>query len=204
MLARTAATLGAESAALGAGALPIVCDVTSAADVAAATARITAELSGPPDILVNNAGAFRLQPIDQLDPSVFAADVETNLVAPFRFIRAFLPGMKARRSGHIVTIGSVADRAVFPENASYAPSKFGARALHEVLRLETRGSGVRATLVSPAQVDTPLWDTFDSDHRKGLMPREQMLTAEAVAAAVLYAVTQPAEVNIDELRLSRS
>jgi len=204
MLARTEAALGAESRALGARAIGLACDVTSAADVAAAAARITAEFAGPPDILVNNAGAFRLEPIDQLEPSVFAADLDANLVAPFRLIRAFLPAMKARRSGHIIAIGSAADRSVFPQNASYAPSKFGARALHEVLRLETIGSGIRATLVSPAQVDTPLWDTIDPDRRKGLTPRAQMLRPEAVADAVLYAVTQPSDVNVDELRLSRS
>ena len=73
-----------------------------------------------------------------------------------------------------------------------------------MLRLETLGSGVRATLVSPAQVDTSLWDTIDPDRREGLTPRAQMLRPEAVAAAVLYAVTQPADVNVDELRLSRS
>lgn len=204
MLARREQALGAESRALGPGAMAMAYDVTNAADVAAAIARITAEFSGAPDILVNNAGAFRLQPIDQLDPSVFAADLDTNLVAPFRFIRAFLPAMKARRTGHVVTIGSIADRTVFPENASYAPSKFGGRALHEVLRLETRGSGVRATLVSPAQVDTSLWDAIDPDHRDSVVSRVQMLRAEAVASAVLYAVTQPPDVNVDELRLSRS
>jgi NADP-dependent 3-hydroxy acid dehydrogenase YdfG len=119
-------------------------------------------------------------------------------------VRAVLPAMRARGRGHIVTVGSVADRAVYPENAAYAASKHGARALHEVLRLETRGSGVRATLVSPGPVDTPLWDTIDPDHRDGFTPRAQMLSAQAVADAVLYVVTQPPDVNVDELRLSRA
>ena len=139
-----------------------------------------------------------------LDPSSFAADLQTNLVAPLRFVRALLPDMRARGSGDIVTIGSVADRAIFPENAAYAASKHGARALHEVLRLETRGSGVRAMLISPGPVDTALWDSIDPDHRDGFIPRAQMLSPQAVADAVLYAVTQPREVNVDELRLSRS
>ena len=96
------------------------------------------------------------------------------------------------------------NKFIFPGNASYAPSKHGARALHEGLRLETRGSGVRATLVSPGQVDTPLWDAIDPDNRDEITPRAQMLRPEAVAEAVLYVLTQPADVNVDELRLSRS
>ncbi len=204
MIARTTAALRAEAESLGARALPVTCDLANAAAVADAVAAITDAFGGAPDVLVNNAGAFALTAVDAIAPEDFTAALDINLVAPFRLIHAFLPSMKARRAGHIVTIGSVADRAIFPGNASYAPSKYGARALHEVLRLETRGSGVRATLVSPGQVDTPLWDEVDPDNRAGFTPRAQMLRPEAVAEAVLYALTQPAEVNVDELRLSRS
>jgi len=204
MLARTAAALRAEAESLGPRALPVTCDLANAPAVADAVVTITDAFDGAPDVVVNNAGAFALTPFDALAPEDFAAALDINLVAPFRLIRAFLPSMKSRRAGHIVTIGSVADRAIFPGNASYAPSKYGARALHEVLRLETRGSRARATLVSPGQVDTPLWDAVDPDHREGFTPRAQMLRPEAVADAVLYALTQPADVNVDELRLSRS
>jgi len=204
MIARTAPVLRAEAESLGARALPVACDLANAAEVADAVVAIADAFGGAPDVLVNNAGAFALTPVDAIAPEDFTAALDINLVAPFRLIHAFLPSMKARRAGHIVTIGSVADRAIFPGNASYAPSKFGARALHEVLRLETRGSGVRATLVSPGQVDTPLWDAIDPDHREGFTPRAQMLRPEAVVEAVLYALTQPADVNVDELRLSRS
>ena len=112
--------------------------------------------------------------------------------------------MRERARGHIVTIGSIADRVAFPENGAYAASKFGLRGLHEVLRAELRGSGVRATLVSPGPVDTALWDEIDPDNRPGFSPRASMLAADAVASAVVYAVTQPADVNVDELRLSRA
>ena len=150
------------------------------------------------------AGAFTLAPVESVDPASFSVGLQTNLVAPLRFVRALLPAMRARASGHVVTIGSVADRAIFPENAAYAASKHGARALHEVLRLETRGSGVRVSLISPGPVDTALWDSIDPDNRVGFTPRAQMLRPQAVADAVLYAVTQPRDVNIDELRLSHS
>jgi NADP-dependent 3-hydroxy acid dehydrogenase YdfG len=72
------------------------------------------------------------------------------------------------------------------------------------MRAELRGSGVRVTLISPGPVDTPLWDAIDPDNRAGFSPRAMMLRAEAVAEAVRYAVTQPVDVNVDELRLSRS
>ena len=113
--------------------------------------------------------------------------------------------MRARKRGHIISIGSIADRVAFPENAAYAASKFGLRGLHEVLRAELAGSGVRATLVSPGAVDTPLWDEIDPDNRARVSRRARtMLQPSAVADAVLFAVTQPSSVNVDELRLSRS
>jgi NADP-dependent 3-hydroxy acid dehydrogenase YdfG len=203
LIARGAAGLRETADALGARAIPIVCDVADGTAVDTTIARIRDELGGGPDIFVNNAGAFTLAPVETIDTASFESALETNLVAPLRFVRAFLPAMRSR-GGHVVTIGSVADRYVFPGNGAYAASKFGMRAFHEVLRLETRGTGVRATLISPGPVDTPLWDPIDPDHREGFTPRVRMLDASAVAAAVVYAVTQPREVNVDELRLSRS
>ena len=160
-------------------------------------------LGGPPDILVNNAGIFAIASLETMEPDDFSAMVDINLVGPFVLLRRMLPGMRERGSGHIVTIGSIADRATFPGNAAYAATKFGARAMHQVLREETRGSGIRATLVSPAQTDTDIWDPIRFSD--GSAPdRRGMLPARAVAEAVIFAVSRPAEVNIDELRLSRS
>jgi NADP-dependent 3-hydroxy acid dehydrogenase YdfG len=204
MIARNEANLREQALPLGPLAIALPCDVSDDRAVDHAIAAITATFGDTPDILVNNAGLFALAKVDELDPAAFRTALETNLVAPLRFVRAFLPAMRARRRGQIVTVGSIADRTVLPENASYASSKHGARALHEVLRLETRGSGVRATLVSPGPVDTPLWDSIGPDHRRGFTPRRGMLRPEAVADAVLYAVTQPADVNVDELRLSHA
>jgi len=112
--------------------------------------------------------------------------------------------MRARGRGDIVTIGSIADHTIFPGNAAYGASKHGVRALHEVLRAELRGTGVRATLVSPGPVDTSLWDDIDPDTREGFTPRSRMLSPNAVAAAVLFALAQPPEVDIELVRLSRS
>jgi NADP-dependent 3-hydroxy acid dehydrogenase YdfG len=204
LLARSASALRDLAAALGHGAVAIPCDLRrgDAPDVAAAALReLDAEA---PDIIVNNAGAFLIAPAHETSVDAFRDTLEMNLVAPFGLVRRFLPGMRARGSGHVVTIGSIADRAVFPGNAAYAASKHGLRALHEVLRAELRGSGVRITLVSPGPVDTELWDPIDPDHQPGFTPRSSMLAADAVAGAVRYAVTAPPTVNVDELRLSRS
>lgn len=202
MLARNADALAAAAGSIGDLAVAVPCDVTDNLALDTALTRVNDEFGDAPAVLVNNAGFFSLATVDATTLDDFRSALDVNLVAPFHLAHAFLPAMRARRSGHIVTIGSIADHAVFPENAAYAASKFGVRALHEVLRAELRGSGVRATLVSPSAVDTPLWDPVNPDERPGFTPRRDMLRAEAVAAAVMFAVTEPPDVNVDELRLS--
>jgi NADP-dependent 3-hydroxy acid dehydrogenase YdfG len=204
MLARSADALAARAREIGEGAMAVPCDVTDDRAVESATARLTAAFGGAPDVLVNNAGFFSLATVEATSLADFRASLEVNLVAPFRFMRAFIAAMCERGSGHIVSIGSISDRVALPENAAYSASKFGERGLHDVLRAELKGTGVRATLISPAAVDTPLWDPVDPDSRHGFTPRHAMLRPEAVAAAVVFVVTQPADVNVDELRLSAS
>jgi NADP-dependent 3-hydroxy acid dehydrogenase YdfG len=204
MIARSDDELRARADELGPLARPVACDVANPDAVGRAAERARAELGEVPHAIVNNAGAFTLAPVESADPNDFRAAVDVNLVAPFLLVRAFLSEMRSRASGHIVTIGSVADRAIYPENGAYAASKFGARAFTEVLRAELRGTGVRVTLVSPGPTDTPLWDEIDPDARPGFTPRRDMLRASDVADAVHYALTRPAGVNVDELRVSRA
>ena len=202
LLARGRAELEAAARAIGNDAVAIPCDVTRRDSVTRVAARIVDELGGAPDVLINAAGAFQLERIDETTPAQFSAIIEANLVAPFVVTRTFLPEMRSRGRGHVVSVGSAADRAIYPENGAYAASKFGLRALHAVLREELRGSGVRSTLVSPGPTDTALWDEVQSSKDRPLVPRERMLRADAVADAILFAVTRPADVNVDELRLS--
>lgn len=204
LLARTPSPLHALASELGDGAQAYACDLTDADVVRAVASRVEADFGAAPDLVINNAGLFQLAPVDVMSPADFSAVVQTNLIAPFLLTRALLPAMRARGNGTIVTLGSIADRAVFPENGAYAASKYGLRALHEAMRMELRGSGVRATLVSPGPVDTPLWDAVNPDERAGFTPRASMLSADDVADAIWFAVSRPASVNIDELRLSRT
>jgi NADP-dependent 3-hydroxy acid dehydrogenase YdfG len=189
---------------LGNGAVGLACDVRDTTALTRALDQLPELVGGAPDIIVNNAGAFALAPASETSVEAFAELVAVNLTAPFAVVRTLLPALHRRGAGHVVTIGSIVDRAIFPGNAAYASSKHGVRALHEVLRAELKGSGIRASLVSPGPVDTGLWDSIDPDSKPGFTPRSEMLTPAHVADAVLYVVTTPPELNIDELRLSRT
>jgi NADP-dependent 3-hydroxy acid dehydrogenase YdfG len=189
---------------LGAGSFAAPCDLADAGAVHAAAAMIGATFGAPPHIVVNNAGLFRVGAVQEIAPDDFKAMLDLNVFAPYLFVREFLPAMLAARRGHVVSIGSVADRSAYPGNAGYSASKFGARALHEILRAETKGTGVRATLVSPSATDTSIWDGLPAEKRGNYPKAADMLRADDVARAVHYAVTQPPTVNVDELRLTRA
>ena len=193
---------GAEAlrrAAAGCGAQPVSADVATIQGIAA----IAEALAGDaPDIVVHSAGAFALAPLTETSVDDFDRMYGVNLRAAFLLAREFLPRMKERGRGHFVSLGSVAGRLALPGNAAYAASKFGLRGLHAVLELELRGSGVRATLIEPSATATELWDTVDGAGYD-LPPREAMLNADAVADAVLYAVTRPPETSIPNLIIGR-
>lgn len=179
-------------------------DLGDSAAVARLVPAVTRAFGDAPDIIINNAGHFFLAAAEETSLEDFARTLQVNVTAPFAIVRALLPELKQRKRGHIVTIGSIADHAAFPGNAAYAASKYGVRGLHEVLRQELRGTGVRATLISPGPTNTDLWDLVNPDEREGFTKRADMLPPSAVAEAVLYAVTSPANVNVDELRISRA
>ncbi|MEO7368603.1 MAG: SDR family oxidoreductase [Gemmatimonadaceae bacterium] len=204
LLARSESAIAAVAARIGNGAEGVVCDVTDAKSVASAAETFRKNFGGAPDIIVNNAGLFQIKPIAEIDPEEFTATLQTSVIAAFLLVREFLQSMYDRKSGHVVTIGSSADRTAFAGNAAYAAGKFGARAFHEVLRAESRGTGVRSTLLSPSGVDTSLWQDIKFLGSETPPDRSNMIQASAVADAVLFAVTQPSEVTIEELRMSRS
>jgi NAD(P)-dependent dehydrogenase (short-subunit alcohol dehydrogenase family) len=176
------------------------CDVTRAPDVERAMGRVVGEL-GVPDIVVNNAGIFLIRPLAETSPEDFTTTIATNLTGPFLVARAIVPRMVQRGSGHVVTIGSISDYIGFPGSSAYAASKFGLRGMHEVIRAETAKSGIRTTLVSPGPVDTDIWDAVNPDAKPGFTKRKDMMRAEDVAEAVLFAVTRPARITLTEIRL---
>lgn len=178
----------------------IPCDVTKPVAVKSLVDQIVGEL-GLPDVVVNNVGIFFIKPLAETTYDDFALTLATNLTAPFLIARALVPAMVQRGSGHLVTIGSISDYIGFPGSSAYAASKFGVRGMHEVIRAETARTGVRTTLVSPGPVDTDIWDAVDPDSKPGFTKRKDMMRVEDIAAAVVYAVTQPEHVTITEIRL---
>jgi NADP-dependent 3-hydroxy acid dehydrogenase YdfG len=190
---------------IGASAIAVECDITDRKSVAATGELVRKEFGGAPDIIINNAGLFRVAPIDEMKPEDFIGSITTNVIGPFLILHEFLAEMRKRGSGHVVTIGSTGDRTIYPGNAAYSAGKFGVRAMHYVLRADLRGTGVRASLISPSSVDTALWDHLDTESVDSDFPsRSEMLSPGDVARAVMFALTQPESVDVEELRISRT
>lgn len=176
------------------------CDVTDATRVGV-VAGLIRQVYGVPDVLVSGAGAFRLAPFEDTTTAEFDAILSANLRGPWVVAHAFVPMMRAAGRGVVVHIGSIADHVALAGNAAYAASKYGLRGLHETLRTEYAGSGVRFSLVSPGPTDTALWDEVNPDVRPGFVPRARMLRTDDVAAAVCFVATRPPHVQVDTMRL---
>jgi NADP-dependent 3-hydroxy acid dehydrogenase YdfG len=204
LVARGAEELEARAKELGSDTIAVAADVSVSSEVDRAVRQVRDAFGDAPDLLINNAGIFNPKPLHLLAPEEFERMMKINLIAPFFVLRALLPGWRERGKGHVITIGSIADRTIFADNGAYSASKFGIRAMHEVLRAETRGTGVRTTLISPSATDTPIWETVTLAPDNRFPPRDKMLGADAVADAVVWAATRPAKVNVDELRITAS
>ena len=200
-LARSADALARLSAEHGV--TPVVADLGDDADVWTALDELAEVSGGPPDIVVNAAGVFGIESIANESVRSFDDHLRVNTRGPLLVMRALLPAMLERGSGLFVNVGSVSGWKAFPGNGAYSASKFGLRGLHEVLLEEIRGTGVRATLVEPAATDTELWDPLDPDTNPGLPDRADMLRAEDVAEAVVFAATRPEGVALPLVRIER-
>ncbi|RMF73208.1 MAG: SDR family NAD(P)-dependent oxidoreductase [Acidobacteria bacterium] len=157
------------------------------------------------DILVNNAGlAAGLDPLQEGDFGNWDRMLDTNVKGLLNVTRLVVPGMIARGGGHVVNIGSIAGREVYPAGNVYCASKHAVRALNRALRIDTLGKNIRVTSVDPGLVETEFalvrFDG-DADRAKAVYRGMQPLTAADVADAVLWAVTRPAHVNVEEILL---
>jgi NAD(P)-dependent dehydrogenase (short-subunit alcohol dehydrogenase family) len=133
-----------------------VVDIVDAGAVAGAFATITARL-GPIDILINNAGVSRNPTLDRTTPQGFRDDIDANLNGAYNCAHAVLPEMKTRRAGSIVNIGSV-NGLVALGDAAYSAGKAGLISLTRSLALEFGRYNIRANIVCPGTVRTPLWN----------------------------------------------
>jgi NAD(P)-dependent dehydrogenase (short-subunit alcohol dehydrogenase family) len=133
-----------------------VVDIGDAPAVASAFAKVTSIL-GPVDILINNAGVTRNPSLEQTTPQGFSDDVNANLNGTYNCVHVVLPAMKARRAGAIVNIGSVNGLSALGD-AAYSAAKAGMISLTRALALEFGRYNIRANIVCPGTVRTPIWD----------------------------------------------
>lgn len=171
-----------ELKALDAAAIVLPGDVSDEGTVARSVAAAEQQL-GPIDVLVNNAGIFAFVEVDACDTAVFDRILAVNLRGPFLMSRAVLPGMKARRSGHILNIVSTAGKRGFAGGGPYCASKFGLLGLSEAMLYEARTHDVGVTCVLPSTVETDMVKRSGFEYKpdKVLQPAD---VAEAIVSLV--------------------
>ncbi|GGP79746.1 SDR family oxidoreductase [Saccharothrix coeruleofusca] len=151
----------------------------------------TLERFGRLDAVVANAGWATHDDIAEGDPAGWREMVLTNVLGPALLIRASLSALKETR-GRIVLVGSVAGHAYAAGNI-YGITKWAVTGLAENTRRQVTGDGIGVTLVSPGRTETPFWDEF------GSLPDGNLLSAEQVADSIVFALAQPAPVDINTI-----
>jgi NADP-dependent 3-hydroxy acid dehydrogenase YdfG len=177
-------------------------DVTDESACADAVARTRDELGGL-DILVNNAGVMLLGTIVGADTEDWRRMLSTNVLGLMYMTHAAIDGMVEQGSGDVVNISSVAGRQARKGAGVYNASKWAVNAFSESLRQEVTGRGVRIGLVEPGAVTTELTDHITQPGAKEaavqMYTSMRALHSDDVARAVLYLVTQPAHVAVNEV-----
>lgn len=167
-------------------ALAVQCDVTEW-DQQQAMVAATLERFGRLDVAFANAGFGATRGFLNETPEFWRSMVLTNVYGAALTIRATFTALKEAR-GHLLLTGSVAGRRALP-GSLYSCTKWAVTAMGEAARQELEGTGVRVTLIEPGAVDTPFFDS----------PGEGRLEAEDVARTVMFAVSQPAHVDVNEI-----
>ncbi len=178
-------------------------DVTDKTSFEAAIAKAEA-IYGPTDCIVNNAGVMLLSELDVQDPAEWKTMFDVNVIGLMNGMQAVLAPMKARQSGTIINISSIAGRKTFPNHAAYCGTKFAVHAISENVREEVSNSNVRVTTIAPGAVETELLShTSSTDIIDGYQDwKESMggaLQADDIARSVEYAYQQPQGVCIREI-----
>ncbi|MFD6994248.1 SDR family NAD(P)-dependent oxidoreductase [Streptomyces sp. NPDC059943] len=176
-------------------------DVTDRRSVQDAVAT-TVDHYGALDVLVNNAGVMLSGPILGADTAQWTRMVETNLLGSMYAVHTALPHLLSRK-GAVVQISSTSGRTASAGGGVYAATKFGVNAFSEALRQEVTAQGVRVVVIEPGFVATELTshltDPAMQAAAKGMADSMRTLQAEDIAGAVLYAITQPAHVAVNEI-----
>lgn len=175
-------------------------DVTDRAQVEALVNRAV-ELYGRIDVMVNNAGLMPSSMMDKLKVDEWDRMVDVNIKGVLYGIAAALPHMKNQKSGQFINVSSVAGHKVNIGGAVYSGTKWAVRAISEGLRQEVKPWNIRTTIVSPGAVDTELTKTItDEDVAKGMSKSyEHAIPADAFARVVAFAISQPDDVDVNEI-----
>jgi len=163
----------------------LACDVRDSAQVTAFRDQVEGSL-GPVDVLVNNAGIVARAALESLSEDTWGDVLASNLTGTFLVTRAFLPGMKSRRSGRIINLSSIAGRAGTPLLSAYCAAKHGVIGLTRSLAEELRDEGIAVNAICPGSVDTEMLE-------QGMPGGTPKMTPGDVAAVALFlATTAPA------------
>ncbi|MER8466507.1 SDR family NAD(P)-dependent oxidoreductase [Mesorhizobium sp. M1396] len=182
--------------------LAIEADITDEAQATAMVGRVL-ESYGRLDMLFNVAGVGVAAPFQNTTTSEYRAMVDINILGLLYTINAALPAMKRQGSGHIIIVSSGTGRYIHP-SVVYSGTKHAASAMAESLRREIGKDGIRVTVIEPGAVRTEFTANMRDDVRLAVEQRlgdMEQLESEDIAAAMLYAVSQPPRVNVNILTL---
>ena len=159
------------------------------------------QLHGRVDVLINNAGLMPNARIDQLQVDEWDRMIDTNIKGVLYGIAAALPHVSAQKSGHIINVSSVAGHKVGPGSAVYSATKHAVKVISEGLRQEVKAYNMRTTIISPGAVATELTNSItDPVVAEGARKvYEIAISAASFARAVSFAISQPEDVDINEI-----
>ena len=192
--------LAAELIRLGGRASAVETDVTQHKQVQNLVDHAV-ESYGRIDVMINNAGLMPSSPLDRLKIDDWDRMIDVNIKGVLYGIAAALPPMQRQKAGHIVNVSSVAGHKVRAGGAVYAATKHAVRALSEGLRQEVKPYNIRTTVISPGAVATELTDSVTEPDIAAAMRKvyEAAIPADSFARAVSYALSQPEDVDINEI-----
>jgi len=155
------------------------------------------------DILINNAGnAHGLAPIDTGSEDDWDAMIDINVKGLLYVSKAVIPGMVERKAGHIINVGSVAGKEVYPNGNVYCASKYAVDAINQGMRIDLNDHGIKVGAINPGLVETEFsMVRFKGDEARSAKVYEGMdaLTGRDIAETILFMVTRPPHVNIADL-----
>jgi NADP-dependent 3-hydroxy acid dehydrogenase YdfG len=193
--------LAGELTSRGGKALAVPTDVTHR-DQVKRLVDTAVQTYGRIDVMINNAGLMPRAPLERLKIDEWDRTIDVNVKGVLYGIAAALPYMQQQKAGHIINVSSVAGHKVGPDNVVYAAAKTAVRVISEGLRQEVKPYNVRTTVISPGAVATELPDSVsEPDIAAGIRKfyDEVAIPADSFARAVAFAMSQPEDVDVNEI-----